>query len=40
MAVLALTNSIADMGKRFGNMVVATSKTGLPITADDLGVTG
>merc|ERR1719495_2163474 len=40
MAVLALTNSIADMRKRFGNMVVATSKTGLPITADDLGVTG
>jgi len=40
MAVLALTNSIADMGTRFGKMVVATSKTGSPITADDLGVTG
>ncbi|KAI8989649.1 FTHFS-domain-containing protein [Trametes punicea] len=40
MAVLALTTSLADMRERLGNMVVATSKRGEPITADDLGVGG
>jgi len=40
MAVLALTNSIADMRDRFAKMVVATSRAGEPITADDIGVTG
>ncbi|KAG8910430.1 tetrahydrofolate synthase, partial [Tulasnella sp. 408] len=40
MAVLALSNSLADMRERLGNMVVATSKRGEPITADDLGVGG
>ena len=36
MAVLALTTSLSDMRQRLGNMVVATSKAGQPITADDL----
>ncbi|XP_074043919.1 monofunctional C1-tetrahydrofolate synthase, mitochondrial [Macrotis lagotis] len=40
MAVLALTNSLADMKKRLGRMVVASDKKGQPVTADDLGVTG
>jgi len=40
MAVLALTNSIQDMKDRFGRMVVATNRSGQPVTADDLGVTG
>uniref|UniRef100_A0A2K5UVG9 formate--tetrahydrofolate ligase n=1 Tax=Macaca fascicularis TaxID=9541 RepID=A0A2K5UVG9_MACFA len=40
MAVLALTDSLADMKARLGRMVVATDKSGQPVTADDLGVTG
>ncbi|CAE6509026.1 unnamed protein product [Rhizoctonia solani] len=40
MAVLALSNSLADMRERLGRMVVATSKSGDPITADDVGVGG
>jgi methylenetetrahydrofolate dehydrogenase (NADP+)/methenyltetrahydrofolate cyclohydrolase/formyltetrahydrofolate synthetase len=40
MAVLALSTSLADMRERLGAMVVATSKQGDPITADDLGVSG
>ncbi|KAG8703075.1 tetrahydrofolate synthase [Ceratobasidium sp. 395] len=40
MAVLALSNDLADMRERLGRMVVATSKTGQPITADDIGVGG
>ncbi|GBG62154.1 hypothetical protein CBR_g29353 [Chara braunii] len=40
MAVLALTTSLADLRERLGRMVVATSKAGDPITADDLGVGG
>lgn len=40
MAVLALTTSLEDMQVRLGKMVVATSKRGDPITADDLGVSG
>lgn len=40
MAVLALTTSLADMRERLGKMVVATSKSGLPVTAEDLGVAG
>ena len=40
MAVLALTTDLADMRERLGAMVVATSKRGEPITADDLGVGG
>jgi methylenetetrahydrofolate dehydrogenase (NADP+)/methenyltetrahydrofolate cyclohydrolase/formyltetrahydrofolate synthetase len=40
MAVLALTTSLSDMRQRLGRMVVASSKAGEPITADDLGVSG
>jgi len=40
MAVLALTTSLKDMKERFGKMVVASSKSGAPVTADDLGITG
>jgi methylenetetrahydrofolate dehydrogenase (NADP+) / methenyltetrahydrofolate cyclohydrolase / formyltetrahydrofolate synthetase len=40
MAVLALTTSLADMRERLGAMVVATSKRGDPVTADDIGVGG
>ena len=40
MAVLALTTSLEDMRERLGAMVVATSKSGDPITADDVGVGG
>ena len=36
MAVLALTSGLADMRERLGRMVVATSKSGVPVTADDL----
>ncbi|KAL4074435.1 formate--tetrahydrofolate ligase-domain-containing protein [Scleroderma yunnanense] len=40
MAVLALNTDLADMRDRLGKMVVATSKRGEAITADDLGVGG
>ncbi|KAJ2607930.1 tetrahydrofolate synthase [Coemansia sp. RSA 1804] len=40
MAVLALTTSLADMRDRLGRMVVALSKQGVPVTCDDIGVTG
>ncbi|XP_028676965.1 C-1-tetrahydrofolate synthase, cytoplasmic [Erpetoichthys calabaricus] len=40
MAVLALTDSLEDMRRRLANMVVASSKRGKPITAEDLGVSG
>mmetsp|Transcript_12954 Transcript_12954/g.12941 ORF Transcript_12954/g.12941 Transcript_12954/m.12941 type:complete len:341 (+) Transcript_12954:6-1028(+) len=40
MAVLALTTSLQDMRERLGNMVVAHSKAGDPITTDDLGLGG
>ncbi|KAH9523064.1 C-1-tetrahydrofolate synthase, cytoplasmic [Bulinus truncatus] len=40
MAVLALTTDLRDMRDRLGRMVVASSKSGEPVTADDLGVTG
>lgn len=40
MAILALTTDLQDMQKRLGAMVVATSKRGEPITADDIGVSG
>ena len=40
MAVLALTTSLRDMRERLGAMVVASSKAGAPVTADDLGVGG
>ncbi len=40
MAILALTDSLKDLRKRLGNMVVAYSKKGKPITAEDLKVAG
>ncbi|KAF2482777.1 formate--tetrahydrofolate ligase-domain-containing protein [Neohortaea acidophila] len=40
MAVLALCTSLADMRDRLGRMVVASSKAGDPITADDIGIGG
>ena len=40
MAILALTSDLADMRERFGNIVVATSKAGEAITAEDIGAAG
>ncbi len=40
MAVLALADSLADMRSRLGAMVVASSRSGQDVTADDLGVAG
>ncbi|XP_036437899.1 monofunctional C1-tetrahydrofolate synthase, mitochondrial isoform X2 [Colossoma macropomum] len=40
MAILALTDGLADMKSRLGRMVVGSSRSGQPVTADDLGVTG
>ncbi|XP_023692733.2 monofunctional C1-tetrahydrofolate synthase, mitochondrial isoform X1 [Paramormyrops kingsleyae] len=40
MAILALTDGLRDMKLRLGRMVVGSSRTGQPVTADDLGVTG
>lgn len=40
MAVLALANDLKDMRERLGRMVVCSSKSGEPITADDLGIGG
>lgn len=40
MAILALSNDLADMRERLGRIVIATSKSGEPVTADDIGVGG
>ena len=40
MAILALSTSLADMRERLGRMVVASSKSGEPITCDDIGCGG
>ncbi|EER10689.1 Formate--tetrahydrofolate ligase, putative [Perkinsus marinus ATCC 50983] len=40
MAILALATSLEDMRDRLRRMVVAYSKAGNPVTADDLGVAG
>ncbi|XP_064420840.1 C-1-tetrahydrofolate synthase, cytoplasmic isoform X1 [Latimeria chalumnae] len=40
MAVLALTDSLEDMKQRLAKMVVASSKKGVPVTTEDLGVSG
>lgn len=40
MAILALTTGLRDMRERLGRMVVASSTSGVPVTADDLGVSG
>lgn len=36
MAILALTTGLRDMRERLGRMVVASSTSGVPVTADDL----
>uniref|UniRef100_A0A8D2LWX7 formate--tetrahydrofolate ligase n=1 Tax=Varanus komodoensis TaxID=61221 RepID=A0A8D2LWX7_VARKO len=40
MAILALTSGLSDMKERLGKIVVANSRTGQPVTAEDLGTTG
>ncbi len=40
MAILALTNDLADMRERMGRIVIGTNKAGEAITAEDLGVAG
>ena len=40
MAILALTDSLADMRQRLGRMVIGLNKSGKPVTADDLGCGG
>lgn len=40
MAVLALTTDLADMRRRFGEIVIGVSRSGEAITCDDLGVAG
>ncbi|XP_060687034.1 monofunctional C1-tetrahydrofolate synthase, mitochondrial isoform X1 [Hemiscyllium ocellatum] len=40
MAILALTNGLADMKTRLGKIVVANDRKGQPVTAEDLGVSG
>ena len=40
MAVLALAKDLPDLREKLGNMVVGYSKSGEPITADDLGCGG
>ncbi|XP_015111335.1 C-1-tetrahydrofolate synthase, cytoplasmic isoform X1 [Diachasma alloeum] len=40
MAILALSTSVEDMKERLGKIVVGFSKTGVPLTAEDFGMTG
>jgi len=40
MAILALTTGLADMRERFGNIVIAASRAGEAITAEDIGCAG
>jgi len=40
MAILAIVNDLADMRKRIGEITVAYSKSGKPVTTKDLGVDG
>lgn len=40
MAVLALANDIQDLRRRLGKMICCYSKSGIPLTADDFGITG
>ncbi|RMF35323.1 MAG: formate--tetrahydrofolate ligase [Chloroflexi bacterium] len=40
MAILALATSLKDLRKRLGRIVIGTSKSREPITAEDLGVAG
>lgn len=40
MAILALAKDLADFKDRLARMVVAFDRSGNPVTADDLGMTG
>lgn len=40
MAILALTTSLQDLRQRVGRVVVASDKSGKPITLEDIGVAG
>ena len=40
MAILALSNNLGDMRERLGRMVIATSRSGDPVTCDDIGAGG
>jgi formyltetrahydrofolate synthetase len=40
MAILALTSGLEDLRKRIGRIVLATTKDGKPITAEDIKVAG
>jgi formyltetrahydrofolate synthetase len=40
MAILALTTDLADMRRRFGEIVIGVSRKGDAVTAEDLGVAG
>ncbi len=40
MAILAVARDLKDMRERMGRIVVATSKSGAPVTTEDLGVAG
>jgi methylenetetrahydrofolate dehydrogenase (NADP+) / methenyltetrahydrofolate cyclohydrolase / formyltetrahydrofolate synthetase len=40
MAILALSNDLVDMRERLGRMVIGSSKSGDPVTCDDLGAGG
>ncbi|WQF89036.1 Putative formate-tetrahydrofolate ligase, FTHFS, tetrahydrofolate dehydrogenase/cyclohydrolase [Colletotrichum destructivum] len=40
MAILALSTDLADMRRRLGSMVVASSRSGDPVTCDDIGAGG
>lgn len=40
MAILALSNDLADMRERLGRMVIGSSRSGEPVTCDDIGAGG
>ena len=40
MAILALATSLEDMRARIANIVIGQSRSGEPVTADDLGIAG
>ena len=40
MAILALTNGLEDLRKRIGQIVLATTKDGRPVTTEDIKVAG
>lgn len=40
MAVLALATDLADLRARLGRMIACFSRKGVPLTADDFGITG